>query len=119
MSIPEGYRIAETCPECYGAGLVDHPAWVEVYKRHVNPDKLHDWQIALAMTVGGCGDDVTVTLRDAEGRPMRYAFPDRMILCDCLEPVPTREFVRASFDEWAKGVAAGVLKVEESCSTGG
>lgn len=88
MSIPNAVRVVEPCPECGGAGFIDHPAWAAVWGRRANPARLYDWEVALTMCVAGFADDVIVAERDAEGMPRAYTLPDRLIPCDCLGPEP-------------------------------
>lgn len=63
-----------------------HPAWRAVHGKLLDRKRwaaweageegaYHDWEIALAMTVAGFGDDVAVTARDKDGRPAAYALP--------------------------------------------
>lgn len=88
-----------------------HPAWEAVAKRLRNeerwklrafgkPGGYHDWEIALAMCVGGYGADLIVTERDAEGQPKAYAFPDRWIPAYIVTVEPVRGRKQLECNKW-------------------
>lgn len=106
------YTRVDVCPECSGSGVVDHPAWAAVYAVHARPHDLLPFQVALAMIVGGYSDDVTVTARNAEGLPIAWEVPPRLIPCACQEPQIVAETSAEVQQAWFRAVALGYVEVE-------
>lgn len=91
------------CPECYGAGRIEHPAWraalplIGPMPRRLTADVLADFErrVLEAMIAAGFEDDCLFTEFTPVYTRHFYELPPRWIPCACQDRV---ELIRSLFD---------------------